>query len=72
MSDKKIADNSYETDDDYSNKEEADQGLAMTHQQVADAYMEGTIDAIIDEVDENEKRRSDNGEKIRREGYTET
>ncbi len=44
-----IATNSYQPSD-YQSAEEVDQGLAMTHEQVSDAYVEGTVDGNINEV----------------------
>ncbi|MBD8071504.1 YozQ family protein [Bacillus sp. PS06] len=48
--------------DDYQNQDELASGLAMTHEQVSDSYMEGEIKAVIDDV---------NGKNIEvpREGY---
>lgn len=36
---------------DYESEQFASQGLATTHEQVSDAYMEGTNDGKIDEYD---------------------
>ncbi|MED4402943.1 YozQ family protein [Metabacillus fastidiosus] len=37
---------------DYDNKEDTlSSGLAVTHEQVSDNYMEGTIDAVIERED---------------------
>ncbi|HHW37067.1 MAG TPA: DUF4025 domain-containing protein [Bacillales bacterium] len=35
---------------DYSSKNEFNSGLATTHEQVSDAYTEGTLEAKIDHV----------------------
>jgi hypothetical protein len=43
-----VAENSYQPSD-YQSSEEVEQGLAITHEQVSDAYMEGTVDAGIPE-----------------------
>lgn len=47
---------------DYTSKHELNKGLATTHEQVSDAYTEGTLEAEIDNV---------NGQniKIPRKGY---
>lgn len=66
----KIAEKSYEPAD-YGSNDETDKGLAMTHEQVSDAYMEGTIDGSIDQVDENGELKSHDGEKIPRKGFDE-
>ncbi|UOE95484.1 YozQ family protein [Alkalihalobacillus sp. LMS39] len=44
----KVATNSYDPKD-YNSEKQVDKGLAMTHEQVSDAYVEGTIDGKIDE-----------------------
>ncbi|MDM5337474.1 YozQ family protein [Fictibacillus enclensis] len=36
---------------DYSSQSETDQGLAITHEQVSDDYMEGTIDGVMENVE---------------------
>ncbi|WP_243014197.1 MULTISPECIES: YozQ family protein [Brevibacillus] len=43
-----IADKTYEPSD-YSSRAFSEQGLAMTHEQVSDDYMEGTNDGKMDE-----------------------
>ncbi|MFC0470608.1 YozQ family protein [Halalkalibacter kiskunsagensis] len=43
-----IAQNSYQPSD-YQSSEEVEQGLAATHEQVSDVYMEGTVDRAIPE-----------------------
>ncbi len=46
-----VAENSYDPSDYHSNNE-VDKGLAITHEQVSDTYMEGTIDGEIDNLEE--------------------
>ncbi|MGC5327625.1 YozQ family protein [Brevibacillus sp. SYSU BS000544] len=45
---KKLADKTYEPAD-YQSNDEVSKGLATTHEQVSDDYMEGTNDGKIDE-----------------------
>nr|WP_263325043.1 YozQ family protein [Neobacillus sp. Marseille-Q6967] len=45
-----IAGRIYETSD-YQNKDEVSTGLATTHEQFSDTYMEGQIGAVIDDVE---------------------
>ncbi|RXJ04074.1 DUF4025 domain-containing protein [Anaerobacillus alkaliphilus] len=49
-----VAENSYDPSDYHSNKD-VDKGLAITHEQVSDMYVEGTIDGEIDNYDEKLK-----------------
>lgn len=65
---KRVADQMYDRSK-YDSNDEADQGIAVTHEQVSDAYMEGTFDAKIDEVNEEGKLNSHKGQKIAREGF---
>ncbi|MCM3713916.1 YozQ family protein [Halalkalibacter oceani] len=53
-----VATNQYQSGDEQS-EQSVDRGLAMTHEQVLDAYVEGTIDGEIDEVhgEDQEVRR---------------
>ncbi|WP_134701787.1 YozQ family protein [Ammoniphilus sp. YIM 78166] len=44
-----LAEKMYEPKD-YTSDSALDQGLATTHEQVSDAYMEGTVDAEIENV----------------------
>ena len=44
-----IAGRTFETSD-YQKNDELSSGLATTHEQVSDAYMEGEIGAVIDDV----------------------
>ncbi|MCT8138170.1 YozQ family protein [Anaerobacillus sp. CMMVII] len=46
-----VAENSYDPSD-YQSNNEVDKGLAFTHEQVSDTYMEGTIDGEIDNLEE--------------------
>lgn len=46
----KIA-NHYYTPDDYKKNDELSSALAVTHEQVSDAYTEGEINGVIDDVD---------------------
>ncbi|WP_026672504.1 YozQ family protein [Alkalihalobacterium bogoriense] len=43
-----VATNSYDPKD-YNSEKQVDKGLAITHEQVSDDYVEGTIDGEIDE-----------------------
>lgn len=51
----KVAEKSYEPAD-YSSTDEIDKGLAITHEQVSDTYMEGTIDGEIDNLEEKKQQ----------------
>lgn len=42
--------NRYYEPEDYQKKDEVSSGLATTHEQVSDAYMEGEINAVVDDV----------------------
>ncbi|WP_264739251.1 YozQ family protein [Cytobacillus firmus] len=44
-----IAGRYYETED-YNRNDQLSSGLATTHEQVSDAYMEGQADALIEDV----------------------
>jgi hypothetical protein len=57
-----LAENMYNPSD-YQSSSEVEQGLASSHEQVSDVYVEGTIDAIIDDS------KNDINSKIPREGY---
>ncbi|MBS4197699.1 YozQ family protein [Lederbergia citri] len=59
----KLAGRMYDVQD-YGREDTLSSGLATTHEQVSDAYMEGEIKAVIDDVS-----GSDN--EIRREGLEE-
>jgi hypothetical protein len=49
-----IAGRQYEVED-YKRQDQLSSGLATTHEQASDDYMEGTIDAMIEEnVDDSE------------------
>jgi len=43
----KLAAKNYEVSD-YQSNTELENGLAVTHEQVSDVYMEGTVDAVIE------------------------
>jgi hypothetical protein len=45
-----VAENSFDPSD-YCSKNEVEKGLAITHEQVSDTYMEGTIDGEIDDLE---------------------
>ena len=59
----KLAGRTYDVQD-YKRKDTLSSGLATTHEQVSDAYMEGEINAVIDNVDGKDIE-------IRREGLEE-
>lgn len=44
-----LAGRQYETED-YGRNDQLSSGLATTHEQVSDAYMEGEIKAVVDDV----------------------
>ena len=66
---KSIAEKNYEPLD--NSNDELSKGLAITHEQISDVYMEGTVDGSIDQVNDNGQVTSEQGEKIKREGYDE-
>ncbi|MCP8969226.1 YozQ family protein [Ectobacillus ponti] len=45
----KLADRMYDTSD-YKKKDNMSQGFATTHEQVSDAYTEGTVDGVMENV----------------------
>lgn len=45
-----LADRHYQPED-YQKKDEISAGLAVTHEQVSDAYMEGEIQPVIDNLE---------------------
>jgi Protein of unknown function (DUF4025) len=47
---KQIAGRQYEVED-YNRQDELSEGLAETHEQASDDYMEGTIDAELNDQD---------------------
>jgi hypothetical protein len=51
-----IAGRQYEVED-YKRQDELSSGLATTHEQASDDYMEGTIDAMIENNVEASKRK---------------
>ena len=66
----KVSGKNYEVSD-YKSEEQLNKGLAITHEQVSDGYMEGTVDEKIDEVDQQGNLTSHDGEAIRRKGFNE-
>ncbi len=67
-SSEKVANNHYNVNH-YNSQDQTEKGLAITHEQASDNYMEGTIDAKIDETNENDEVTSHDGEEIPRKGY---
>ncbi|AXI07729.1 DUF4025 domain-containing protein [Oceanobacillus zhaokaii] len=67
---KKVAEKLYNPSD-YESKNQLEKGMSITHEQVSDSYMEGTIDGKIDELDNNDELKTHDGEAIRREGFDE-
>jgi hypothetical protein len=59
---KKLAGRTYDVTD-YQKNDQLSSGLATTHEQVSDAYMEGEIKPIIDDVNGKDLP-------IKRKGYT--
>lgn len=55
--DENIADKTYQPSD-YQSSSQLAQGLATTHEQVSDCYVEGTVDGTIDNVDGKDKKMS--------------
>lgn len=49
----KLAGRQYKKED-YKRKDTVSKGLAMTHEQVSDAYTEGQITPVIEDVDEKD------------------
>ncbi|MFC2948763.1 YozQ family protein [Virgibacillus sediminis] len=64
----KVAEKMYDPED-YQSGGELSKGMAITHEQVSDDYMEGTIDGKIDQVDEQGELTSKHGRDIERKGY---
>ncbi|WP_117160831.1 YozQ family protein [Paraliobacillus sp. X-1268] len=65
---KKVAGKVYDVSD-YKSNDPTDKGIAITHEQVSDDYMEGTIDAKIDKVNNDGVLKSHKGKEIPRRGY---
>ena len=65
---KKVAEKTYDVSD-YQSTDPVDQGLAITHEQVSDDYMEGTIDAKINKVNKDDELESHQGKDIPRTGF---
>ena len=61
--DKKVAEKTYDVSD-YKSKEELDKGMAITHEQVLDNYMEGTIGGKIDELNSKDELKTHDGKAI--------
>jgi hypothetical protein len=59
----KVAGRQYQVED-YQGNDQLSSGLANTHEQVSDSYMEGEIGAVIDDVNGKSKE-------IPRKGYDE-
>ncbi len=59
----KIAGKTYEVED-YQSKDTLSSGLATTHEQVSDAYMEGEVNPVIEDVAGEDVQ-------VKREGYKE-
>lgn len=51
---KDLADKMYDVKD-YRSQDSMEQGLAITHEQVSDYYMEGTVGGVDDRNPENEQ-----------------
>ena len=64
----KVAEKMYDVQD-YNSNNQVDKGTAITHEQVSDGYIEGTIDGKIDNINENDQLTSHDGEDIPRKGY---
>lgn len=66
----KVAETNYHPNQ-YKSEDDTEQGLAITHEQASDAYMEGEIQARIDQVDDSGGLANDEGETIPRKGFDE-
>ncbi|SHG72596.1 YozQ family protein [Ornithinibacillus halophilus] len=64
----KVAEKMYEPSY-YKSNTQLGKGLATTHEQVSDTYMEGTVDAQIYQLDEQGELKSHKGEEIPRKGF---
>nr|WP_058307332.1 YozQ family protein [Gracilibacillus massiliensis] len=64
----KVAEEMYDVKD-YNSQDQTEKGLAITHEQVSDDYMEGAIDGKIDRTNKNGELKSHDGEDIPRKGY---
>lgn len=58
----KIA-NHYYSPNDYKKNDELSSALSITHEQVSDAYTEGEINGVIDDVDGEDIPLEQNSEK---------
>ncbi len=60
----KVAEKMYDPSD-YDGKDQLSKGLAVTHEQVSDDYVEGTIDGRIDEIGQNDEVITHDGKNLR-------
>ncbi|MGN8646072.1 YozQ family protein [Gracilibacillus sp. HCP3S3_G5_1] len=65
---KKVAEKMHDVQG-YDSQDQTEKGLAITHEQVSDDYMEGTIDGKIDRINKKDELTSHDGEDIPREGF---
>ncbi|MEQ6389536.1 YozQ family protein [Bacillaceae bacterium S4-13-58] len=66
----KVAETNYHPNQ-YRSEDDTEQGLAITHEQASDAYMEGEIQARIDRVENSGGLASEEGEPIPSKGFDE-
>ncbi len=57
---KEVAEKNYDVSG-YKSSNEVEKGLAITHEQATDAYTEGTVEAKIDQLDEQGELKSYHG-----------
>ncbi|GGA70381.1 YozQ family protein [Ornithinibacillus halotolerans] len=60
---KEVAEKNYDAAG-YQSSNQAEKGMAITHEQATDAYTEGTVDAKIDQLDEQGELKTHQGEDI--------
>ncbi|WP_047980115.1 YozQ family protein [Ornithinibacillus contaminans] len=60
---KEVAEKYYDASG-YQSSNEAEKGLAITHEQATDAYTEGTVDGQIDQLDEQGELKQNKGEDL--------
>lgn len=65
---KKVAEKKYDVSD-YDRTDQLSKGMAITHEQVSDGYVEGTIDGKIDKTNEDGGLISHEGKDIPRKGH---
>ncbi|MBC5638347.1 YozQ family protein [Ornithinibacillus sp. BX22] len=53
----------------YQSNNQAEKGMAITHEQATDAYTEGTIDGSIDQLDEQGELKSYHGEELDKDNF---